>query len=92
MRLAEYVASQNKHGLIARLARDSGLAYGTVYNLAKKGELLKRYDLAQRLSDATGGAVSVAELCSPPSEPEQKSSSESGEHDAVDPARSEPAA
>jgi len=63
MRLDEYVEGKPR-GEIARLARDSGLAYATVWNLCH-GDRLKTYDAAKRLSDATEGAVSVADLCEP---------------------------
>lgn len=77
MRLKAYVESKGR-GEIARLAKDSGLTYGTIWNLVKKeGELLTKYETAKRLSDATRGedgkpAVSVAELCEPERAPVPK--------------------
>ena len=64
MRLPEYVQKADR-GVISRLSRESGLAYATVH-ACSKGRLLKRYETASRLSAATGGVVSVAELCDPP--------------------------
>ncbi len=81
MRLDAYVEREGK-GSLSRLARDSGLAYSTVFNAAR-GTLLKEYATAKKLSDATADAggvpqVSIAELCEP-----APASSDSGEHAAV---------
>ena len=66
MRLKEYLDSKPR-GELARLQERSGVTYGTIWNLANKpGEVLKTYDTAKRLSDATGGAVTIAELCELP--------------------------
>lgn len=67
MRLSEYVGDRKgeKRGLIAELSKKSGLAYNTVH-AAAGGELLKTYAAAKALSEATGGAVSIAELCEQP--------------------------
>lgn len=64
MRMPEYIKDKPR-GEKARLARVSGLAYGTVHNVCN-GELLKTYDAAEKLSAATGGVVSIDELCKPP--------------------------
>jgi hypothetical protein len=47
---------------MAALSRDSGLSYITIFR-ASRGRPLKTYAAAKALSDATGGRVSVRELC-----------------------------
>jgi hypothetical protein len=61
MTLSDWLEAQPK-GVLTRLARDSGLAYTTVFFVAHGGSV-KTLDTARKLSDATGGAVSVEELC-----------------------------
>jgi hypothetical protein len=59
---------------------------------AVQGQTLKLYEVAKKLSDATGGEVSVAELCETDALEEatvEKSSSESGETPVVDPEKLE---
>lgn len=63
MRLDEWVA-QSAAGELSRLARKTKLAYTTVFAIAH-GQQTPRYNTAKRLSDATGGEVSIAELCEP---------------------------
>ena len=63
MRMPDYIKDKPR-GEMARLSRESGLAYGTVLNVCN-GELLKTYETAKKLSEATGGVVSIAELCEP---------------------------
>lgn len=64
MRLRMWVKRQGK-GEISRLARVSGLSYPTVHALAHDKQEAKG-ETALKLSAATGGAVSVAELCTLP--------------------------
>jgi hypothetical protein len=63
MLLQEWIERQGR-GAITRLARLSGLNYTTVYYPAY-GAPVKTYDAAKRISAATGGAVSIQELCEP---------------------------
>lgn len=48
---------------IRRLARESGLDYSTVWRIARRADRLDSYSKAKKLSAATGGAVTIAELC-----------------------------
>lgn len=59
MLLAEYVAREGR-GTLARLQRATGLAYTTVFRALKRPPT---YETALKLSAATGGAVTVDELC-----------------------------
>jgi hypothetical protein len=61
MTFAEWVKDQ-PYGVMKRLEREHGFGYQTLSRV-KRGERLKRYDIARRLSAATGGAVSIADLC-----------------------------
>ena len=61
MRLKEYVA-EHGHGTIREVADESGISYVTVRNAAN-GMLIKQYDVAKAISEATGEEVTVAELC-----------------------------
>jgi hypothetical protein len=63
MRFSEWVEGQPR-GAMKRLERETGVGYNTLARL-RRGETLRRYDVAKTLSDATGGAVSVADLCEP---------------------------
>lgn len=68
MRLSEYVTGPDGkliRGLIAKLVRVSGLSYPTVQRVARDRLSLKDYGRARALSEATNGAVSIAELCEP---------------------------
>jgi hypothetical protein len=69
MTLTEHLAAA-KRGECARLARVSGLDYTTIWRIAHRGYRLVNYTKARSLSDATGGAVSIAELCAAPPETE----------------------
>jgi len=62
MKLADYVEREGR-GAIARISRESGVSYTTVHAIARHGQTLSRYDLAKQISDATGGAVTVEDLC-----------------------------
>lgn len=64
MTLAEYLETRpRKRGELRRLAQESGLDYSTVWRIARRGDRLDSYSKAKRLSAATGGAVSIADLC-----------------------------
>lgn len=65
MTLAEYLEAKGERGEMARLARESKLDYSTVWKIAKRDHRLTEYPKAKALSDATGGLVSVEELCEP---------------------------
>lgn len=49
-------------GAMSRLARESGIAWSTVH-AACHGRPVHNYRVARALSDATGGAVTLEELC-----------------------------
>jgi hypothetical protein len=63
MTLAEFMAGK-PHGTLAELARAARMSYTAVHR-ALNGKPLKMYEKAKALSDATGGAVTVKELCEP---------------------------
>lgn len=63
MRFPEWVQSQEK-GALKRIEREVGVGYTTLMRL-NAGETITRYDVAKRISDATGGEVTVDELCDP---------------------------
>jgi hypothetical protein len=50
---------------MARLHRVTGITYNMITKAVNEGWLFSKYAVAKRLSDATGGLVSVAELCEP---------------------------
>lgn len=64
MKFAEYIAHAPK-GEMSRLCRVTGLGYSTINELKNGKRCLHRYDVAAKLSLATGGAVTIAELCDP---------------------------
>lgn len=57
-------AKREGYGSLTRIFRNSGVAYSTVYN-AYLGKRVGRYATAKAISDATGGEVTVDELCAP---------------------------
>ena len=61
MLLGDYI-KKHGYGTMRLLANDSGVSYVTVRN-ATRGMLIKHYDVAKALSKATGGVVSIPELC-----------------------------
>lgn len=61
MNFAAWYKKQPK-GTYKRLHFDLGVASATVYKL-RKGGTIDSYALASLISEATGGEVSVAELC-----------------------------
>jgi hypothetical protein len=50
---------------LRRVSQRSGVSYTTVRRAAAGEILIKNYDVARKISDATGGAVSVDDLCNP---------------------------
>jgi hypothetical protein len=70
MRLKDWVEGQGR-GALTRLQLRTGIAYATILALSKDKHSA-RYQTAVKLSAATGGAVSIAELCAPPPEPKKK--------------------
>ncbi len=64
MHLAEWIDSQ-PYGEISRLARETGLVFNTIQYL-RFGRHIPSYATAKKISDATGGAVTLDELFSPP--------------------------
>lgn len=64
MQLSEWCAIKGR-GEMSRLARETRLAYSTVFEAAKNGKPIVEYATAKKISDATGGEVSIAELCEP---------------------------
>lgn len=65
MRLSDWV-EQNGRGALMRLSERSGVCYPTVHAIYS-GTQTPKYDTAEKLSDATGGEVTIAELCKPAS-------------------------
>jgi hypothetical protein len=63
MHLDDYIA-RHGHGTKARLSRQTGLDYTTIFKAAQRRPV-RRYDTARRISEATDGEVSIAELCEP---------------------------
>lgn len=68
MRLAAYVEAQG-HGAVKDLAAKAGVSRPTIFK-AIQGEPIGRWDVARRISEATGGQVSIRELCEPTAESE----------------------
>lgn len=52
-------------GTLTELSKAADVSYTTLHKV-KGGMRLKRWDIAKRISDATLGEVSVAELCEAP--------------------------
>lgn len=55
-------AEKQPHGALTQLARETGCAYVTLHRL-KRGGRIDSYSLAERISRATGGEVSIDDLC-----------------------------
>lgn len=68
MDLSAYFAGAGK-GAKTRVARDTGLAYSTIHAI-ERGRWRPRVETAEKISGATGGAVTVHELLglAPPAE------------------------
>lgn len=58
-------ADRQKHGELTRLQRATGCGYAMLWLVAKTGKRLKNEKVAQRISDATDGEVTVADLIEP---------------------------
>lgn len=63
MRFPDWVEKQER-GTLKRIERQHGVAYMTLMR-ASQGKAVS-YPIAEKLSAATGGEVSIAELCDPP--------------------------
>ena len=74
MRLSTWIALQGR-GSIAALARATGKRYHTIHALAR-GATRATYQTALLIQKATGGLVTVAELCSPDDAPTEATSPE----------------
>ena len=61
MLLREYLDTKAR-GEISRLVRATGCAGSTIHDVLN-GKPIARYETAKRISDATGGAVTVESLC-----------------------------
>lgn len=61
MRFPEWVKQQPR-GVLKRIEREHDVGYNTLARLVR-GETLSNYTVAKKISDATGGAVSIAEIC-----------------------------
>jgi DNA-binding transcriptional regulator YdaS (Cro superfamily) len=79
MQLYEWVDKRG-HGEIARLCRESGVSNTTIHEAIRRAPI-SRYPIAKAISDATGGAVTPAELLAPenPTEPSWKKYRRTGE-------------
>jgi hypothetical protein len=67
MRLREWVENRGR-GELVRLMHATRVAYTTLHKLAND-QNTARYPTAKKISAATGGAVSIAELCELPPPP-----------------------
>lgn len=63
MTFEEYLKTQ-PIGRMKQIEREYGVGYTTLHR-AKIGEPMRLYRVARKISDATGGLVSVTELCEP---------------------------
>jgi hypothetical protein len=70
VRLSEYLKGKQR-GEKARIARAAGVSWQTIRNAASDDAPAMRYETAVKVSEATGGAVSVRELCMPGAPPEE---------------------
>ena len=65
MRLRTWIKAAG-HGAIAELARQAGVSQSFLSTLVNDRRAVKHYGTAARISAATGGAVSIDELCKLP--------------------------
>ena len=63
MRFPDWLDTQPR-GTATRLSRETGVALGTIWNARNFG-FVHTTRIARILSDATGGTVTVEELCRP---------------------------
>lgn len=75
MRLQQWLEQEGR-GEVSRLVRVANVAASTIYDHLG-GKPIRLYDVAKRISDATGGTVSIPDLCE---EPQQQT----GPHPAID--------
>lgn len=61
MRFTDWLKAQPR-GSMARLERESGISHTTGFRLVN-GCRVTNFEIATRVSAATGGQVSIAELC-----------------------------
>lgn len=66
MRFPEWVQTQER-GALKRIERQTGVGYTTLMRL-NSGDTIARYDVAKRISEATGGEVTIDDLCAPSDE------------------------
>lgn len=59
----DWLAEQPR-GAQAKIYREVGVSFGTMWN-AQKRIPVKHYEVARRLSEATGGIVTIKALCEP---------------------------
>lgn len=64
MTLREYIDAHG-HGTIMRLVREAGVAASTIYDHLH-GKPIRSYPTAERIAAATGGAVTITDLCATP--------------------------
>ena len=63
MKLSDYLEAKPR-GEAMRLQREACVSASTIYDHLN-GRPIAKYDVAKRLSDATGGEVTIADLCEP---------------------------
>ena len=63
MRLSEWLEKRG-WGSAAQLSYDTRISTATI-SKAVRGERIGQYRIAKKLSEATGGEVSIEELCDP---------------------------
>lgn len=71
MRFPEFVRTQPR-GWVKRLDRE-GVASESSLRKLVAGGVISDYLMAERISDATGGAVTIPELCKPPAKRRRRS-------------------
>jgi hypothetical protein len=70
MRLREYIDTAG-HGEISRIVRAAGVAASTLHDVLN-GKPIRRYETAKKIAAATGGKVTVEELCEAPAKPAKR--------------------
>lgn len=63
MRFEKWIKKQPR-GTLKAIERSAGISYTTLLKL-RRGERMDSYGLATRISEATGGDVTVEDLCRP---------------------------
>jgi len=85
MRFPDWVRTQPT-GTLSRLMRETGLGWTTLQRLMR-GEVLVEYLKAKLLSEAIGGAVTIADLCEPVTAKKRRGSRLRAHPSSVRPAR-----